>query len=141
LTKLNYTQLVQLDEKYREQGLEIVAFPCNQFAGQEPGTKEEIKTFAAGYNVKFHMMEKIDVNFSNEHPLYTYLKSQLKGSLINAIMWNFAKFVVDRNGVPIQRFAPSDEPNSMIPLIERLLAGENIEKVLDSNEPLPQPTA
>jgi len=139
LTKLNYTQLVQLDEKYRKQGLEIVAFPCNQFGGQEPGTKDEIKVFAAGYNVKFHMMEKIDVNFSNEHPLYTYLKSQLKGSLINAITWNFAKFVVNRNGVPIQRFAPNEEPNSMIPLIERLLAGENIEKVLDSDEPLPQP--
>ncbi|RUO95920.1 phospholipid-hydroperoxide glutathione peroxidase [Jimgerdemannia flammicorona] len=93
-SQLNYTQLVQLDEEYKDRGLEIVAFPCNQFGNQEPGTNEEIKTFVAKYNTKFQMMDKIDVNGSNEHPLYTYLKSQLRGTLIDAIKWNFTKVPV-----------------------------------------------
>jgi len=140
LTKLNYTQLVQLDEKYKDRGLEIVGFPCNQFGAQEPGTNEEIKTFAAKYNAKFQMMAKIDVNGAKEHPLYAYLKSTLHGTLIDAIKWNFTKFVIDRNGIPIKRFGPKDEPNSMIPLLERLLEGEHVDQVFDEAEP-PKPAA
>jgi len=121
MTKLNYTQLVQLDERYRERGLRILGFPCNQFGSQEPGTNEEIKEFAAGYGVQFDMFDKIDVNGSSAHPLYVYLKKKQKGFLINAIKWNFSKFLIDRNGNPVKRYAPNEEPFSIIPEIERLL--------------------
>ncbi len=96
-------------------GLRILAFPCNQFAGQEPGTEEEIKAFAAEKGAKFDFFSKIDVNGSNEHPLYGYLKNKQSGFLVNAIKWNFTKFVIDKNGVATARFAPTDDP---IPKVE-----------------------
>ncbi|KAI8055733.1 phospholipid-hydroperoxide glutathione peroxidase [Syncephalis plumigaleata] len=106
---LNYTQLVQLDQRYREKGLRILGFPCNQFGGQEPGTNEQIKEFVAGYGVEFDMFDKINVNEETE------------GFLLDAIKWNFTKFLIDRNGEPVKRYGPKDEPFSIISEIERLL--------------------
>ena len=122
MTKANYTQLQELHEKYSSQGLSILGFPCNQFGSQEPGTAEEIKKFAAGYHVGFRMMAKIDVNGSNAHPLWVFLKSKRTGFLGRRdIKGNFSKFLVDKQGVPVKRFGPTEEPNSMIKDIERLL--------------------
>lgn len=118
-TAVNYKQLVELFNKYSEtEGLRILAFPCNQFGGQEPGTNEEIKAFAEGYGVKFDMYSKIDVNGSNAHPLFDYLKSKQGGTLGNFIKWNFTKFVVDKNGIPVARFGPTDDP---IPKVEECI--------------------
>jgi len=117
-TKVNYTQLVEMHEKYSSEdgGLAILGFPCNQFGGQEPGTNEEIKAFADGYGVKFDMFEKIDVNGSDAHPLWKYLKAKQGGMLIDAIKWNFTKFVVNKEGIPVARFGPTDDP---IPKVEK----------------------
>jgi len=117
-TKVNYTQLVEMHEKYSSEdgGLAILGFPCNQFGGQEPGTNEEIKAFADGYGVKFDMFEKIDVNGSDAHPLFKYLKAKQGGMLIDAIKWNFTKFVVNKEGIPVARFGPTDDP---IPKVEK----------------------
>ncbi|KAL7297357.1 hypothetical protein TKK_0009747 [Trichogramma kaykai] len=116
LTETNYKQLQGLYEKYGEsKGLRILAFPCNQFASQEPGTSEEILAFVKKYDVTFDMFEKIDVNGDNAHPLYKWMKSQPDGAgvLIDAIKWNFTKFIIDKNGKVVARFAPTTEPNSM----------------------------
>lgn len=117
-TKVNYTQLVEMYEKYASEdgGLAILGFPCNQFGGQEPGTNDEIKAFADGYGVKFDMFEKIDVNGSDAHPLFKYLKAKQGGMLIDAIKWNFTKFVVNKEGIPVARFGPTDDP---IPKVEK----------------------
>ena len=96
-------------------GLRILAFPCNQFGSQEPGTNAEIKKFAEDHGAKFDMFEKINVNGSSEHPLYTFLKDKQHGTLTNAIKWNFTKFVIDKEGVPVARFGPTDDP---IPKVE-----------------------
>ncbi|KAI9592209.1 glutathione peroxidase-like protein [Syncephalis fuscata] len=114
------SKCVQLDQRYRERGLRILCFPCNQFGSQELGTNEEIKEFAAGFGVEFDMFDKIDVNGSNAHPLYVYLKQKQKGFMFDAIKWNFTKFLINRNGEPVKRYAPNEEPFS-IPEIERLL--------------------
>lgn len=91
-------------------GLRILAFPCNQFGYQEPGTSEEIKQFVSRYGVEFDMFEKIDVNGSNAHPLFNYLKEKQAGTLFNFIKWNFTKFVIDKEGQPAARFSPGDDP-------------------------------
>jgi len=115
-TDVNYRQLVELYNKYSEaEGLRILGFPCNQFGGQEPGTEQEIKEFVAKYNVEFDMFSKIDVNGNNAHPLFKFLKEKQTGFLVNAIKWNFTKFVVDKEGVPRSRSAPTDDP---IPKVE-----------------------
>ena len=110
-----------MDLKYREKGLRILGFPCNQFGKQEPGTEQQIKDFIKQYNVHFDMFSKIDVNGSNAHPLYVFLKKQQGGTLIDAIKWNFSKFLVDRNGICVQRYGPRTPPNDIIPDIEKLL--------------------
>ncbi|CAB4062463.1 GPX4 [Lepeophtheirus salmonis] len=103
--------LVELFKKYSEtEGLRILGFPCNQFGNQEPGTNAEIKEFAAKYGVEFDMFAKIDVNGGNAHPLFNYLKEKQGGTLGNFIKWNFTKFVVDKKGVPVARFAPTQDP-------------------------------
>jgi len=113
-THVNYTQLVALHEKYADsQGLRILGFPCNQFGGQEPGSNEDIKRFAAGYNVKFDMFAKIDVNSGKTHPLWDYLKNTQGGTLGNFIKWNFTKFIVDKNGQPVARHATTTDPFDM----------------------------
>lgn len=118
MTDVNYRELQSLHEKYSADGsggLRILGFPCNQFGGQEPGTEEDIKKFVAKYNVSFDMFSKINVNGGSEHPLYTYLKAKQSGFLLNAIKWNFSKFVIDKEGVAIERFGPKDNP---IPKVE-----------------------
>jgi phospholipid-hydroperoxide glutathione peroxidase len=114
LTDTNYKQLVELHEKYGEsKGLRILAFPSNQFGGQEPGTPQQIIDFAKGYNVKFDLFEKIDVNGDNAHPLYKWLKSQQGGFIIDAIKWNFTKFIVNKEGKVVERISPTVEPMAM----------------------------
>ncbi|CAL1268230.1 unnamed protein product [Larinioides sclopetarius] len=112
----NYQQLQALHEKYAEsQGLRILGFPCNQFGGQEPGSESEIKEFIKKYNVQFDMFSKIDVNGGNTHPLWSYLKKKQGGTLGNFIKWNFSKFLIDKNGQPVKRYAPNFEPNAIEP--------------------------
>jgi len=111
-----------LYNKYKADGFEIAAFPCNQFASQEPGTDAEIKEFARGkYGATYDLYSKIDVNGDGAHPLYKYLKSKQGGTLGSFIKWNFTKFLVDRNGIPIQRWAPTDDPIVCEPAIAKAL--------------------
>lgn len=112
---------MELDTRFSERGLRILAFPCNQFGNQEPDSEEVIKKFAAGYNVKFDMFSKINVNGENALPLYKYLKSQLKGTLGSFIKWNFAKFLCNRDGKPVKRYSPTTAPLDIVPDIEALL--------------------
>ncbi|SEW04712.1 glutathione peroxidase [[Clostridium] fimetarium] len=103
-----YDGLQDLYEKYMEQGFEILDFPCNQFANQAPGTEEEIQSFCQSrYGVTFSMFAKVDVNGKKEEPIFGFLKSQQKGILGQNIKWNFTKFLVDRNGNVVERFAPT----------------------------------
>lgn len=102
-------------------GFEILAFPCNQFGGQEPFEEDAICKFVAGYGVKFQMFAKIKVNGDDAHPVFRFVKSRLGGVLGTSIKWNFTKFICDRNGVPIKRFGPPTSPMSMIKDIEELL--------------------
>ena len=110
-----YTGLENLYQKYKDKGLVILGFPCNQFMNQEPLNEEEIKSFCSlTYGVTFPMFSKIDVNGENTHPLYKYLKESKKGLLgSEAIKWNFTKFLVDKNGTVINRYAPATKPESL----------------------------
>lgn len=118
-----YKGLEQLYRAYRDRGFNILGFPCNQFGRQEPGSAEQIGTFCQkNYGVTFPMFAKIDVNGPGTHPLYQYLKKQGPGFLgIRRIAWNFTKFVVDRNGNVVRRFAPSKKPEMLTEAIEELL--------------------
>ena len=122
-----YKGLEALYQKYKTEGLEILGFPCNQFGGQEPGTETEIQSFCSlNYGVTFPMFAKIDVNGTHEHPLYTYLKSKKTGLLgFDAIKWNFSKFLVDRQGEVVERYAPSTSPDSISTDIETYLAKQS----------------
>lgn len=102
-----------LYEKYSGRGLEILGFPCNQFGSQEPGTNAEIQQFAAQRGATYPIFAKIDVNGFKSSPLYKFLRSKQGGSLgIDAIKWNFTKFLCDAEGVPIARYGPTDSPLS-----------------------------
>ena len=115
----HYTGLEKLYQEYKDNGLVVIGFPCNQFGKQEPGTSEEIQDFCnTNYNVTFPLSEKIEVNGSDVHPLYKYLKNELKGKLNNNIKWNFTKFLIDRNGVPFKRFSSTAEPEDITPFID-----------------------
>ena len=117
-----YAGLQDLYEKYREQGLEILDFPCNQFGNQAPGEDEEIASFCTGrFGIKFPQFHKIEVNGENEEPLYTYLKSKKGGVFGKNIKWNFTKFLVDRQGNVVDRFAPTVTPESMEAAVKKLL--------------------
>ena len=106
-----YEGLEALYRKYKEQGFEILDFPCNQFGHQAPGTEEEIHQFCTmNYEVSFPQFAKIEVNGPGESPLYSYLKSQQSGILGSKIKWNFTKFLVDKNGNVTNRYAPADKP-------------------------------
>lgn len=121
-----YKGLQQLYDKYKDRGFEILGFPCNQFANQEPGDEESIKqTCYINYGVTFPMFAKIDVNGDNAHPIFKYLKKELTGLLVPHIKWNFTKFLIDREGKPVKRFAPKDSPASIETHIEKLLANVN----------------
>jgi len=111
---VNYTQLVQLHGRYSP-NLAILGFPCNQFGGQEPGTPEEIKEFVSKFGVEFDMFAKIKVNGDDADPLWKFLKSKQGGLMGNFIKWNFTKFLVDTNGIPVARYSPKTNP---IPDIE-----------------------
>ena len=110
-----YAGLQALYDAYRDKGLVVLGFPCDQFGHQEPGDEEEIKNFCSlTYNVTFPMFSKIEVNGSNAHPLYRYLKSAKKGLLgTEAVKWNFTKFLVDRDGTVLKRYAPTNSPDSI----------------------------
>ena len=114
--------LEELYNDYKDEGLEILGFPCNQFANQDSGSNEEIHEFCQlNYGVTFTMFEKIDVNGKNAHPLYTYLKNEAKGLLSKDIKWNFTKFLIDSHGNVIKRYAPTVSPLKMKADIEKVL--------------------
>ena len=117
-----YRGLEALQQEYSPRGFAVLGFPCNQFGGQEPGDASQIAQFCeSNYAVTFPMFAKIDVNGRNEHPLYTYLKSQKTGLLGSSIKWNFTKFLIDRAGKVVGRFAPTDRPEGLKKQIEALL--------------------
>lgn len=120
----HYKGLQELYEKYKDQGFDILGFPCNQFANQEPGTEEDISNFCkTNYGVTFKLFKKIDVNGNNAHPLYKFLKKKLPGFMgSKAIKWNFTKFLISRDGKPVKRFASSTKPEKLVDDIEKLLA-------------------
>jgi glutathione peroxidase len=118
-----YTGLEALWRKYKDRGLVVIGFPCDQFGHQEPGDEAEIRNFCSlSYDVTFPLYAKIEVNGANAHPLYQYLKEQAPGVLgTEGIKWNFTKFLVDKAGRVVKRYAPKDKPEDM---------GEDIEKIL-----------
>jgi len=117
-----YEGLEKLYEKYKDRGLVILGFPCNQFGNQEPGTEKEISEGCLiNYGVTFQMFSKIEVNSDNAHPIYKYLKDKLPGFPGKKIKWNFTKFLIDSNGTPVKRFAPTTIPEKLVPAIEKLL--------------------
>jgi glutathione peroxidase len=118
-----YSGLEELHKKYAARGFEVVAFPCNQFGGQEPGDAEEIKNFCSlTYNVTFPLFSKVAVNGKDANPLFRFLKHAKPGLLgSELIKWNFTKFLVDRNGAVVERYAPMTKPEELQAWIEALL--------------------
>ncbi len=118
-----YKGLESLHQKYKDRGLVILGFPCNQFGKQEPGNAEEIGGFCErNFGVTFPLFAKVDVNGDNAHPLFAHLKQQAPGVLgTKSIKWNFTKFLVGRDGLVVKRFAPKDKPESLESAIEALL--------------------
>lgn len=116
--------LEKLYEQYKAQGLEILGFPCNQFGKQDPGSNEQITEFCElNYGVTFPMFEKVDVNGDDAHPLFKHLKEEAPGLLgTQAIKWNFTKFLINKDGKVVQRFAPKDTPQKIESEIRKLLA-------------------
>ena len=118
-----YHELQALYDEFHSQGLEILGFPCNQFGGQEPGNAEQIQAFCSTkFGVTFPVFQKTDVNGLHTHPLFEYLKAAAPGLLgTEAIKWNFTKFLIDRNGLPVKRYASTTSPKNI---------GEDIKKLL-----------
>ena len=117
-----YEGLEKLYEEYHEKGFEILDFPCNQFKNQAPENYQEIDSFCTlNFGTKFDRFQKIDVNGENEDPLYTFLKKEEGGILGGKIKWNFTKFLVDRDGKVVKRFAPTTKPEKIKEDIESLL--------------------
>lgn len=117
-----YADLEKLYQQYKDKGLVILGFPCNQFGKQEPGTAKDISEGCLiNYGVSFPMFSKVDVNGNNAHPLFKYLKSILPGFISNSVKWNFTKFVIDTEGNPVKRYAPITSPLRMEELIVSLL--------------------
>lgn len=122
-----YEGLEQLYQTYKDQGLVIIGFPCNQFGHQEPGDASEIGQFCQkNYGVSFPMMAKVDVNGSDAHPIYKWLKEQKGGVLLDAIKWNFSKFLINREGQVVERYAPTTEPKALADDIEAQLAQKSV---------------
>jgi glutathione peroxidase len=118
-----YAGLEELWETYRDRGLVVLGFPCNQFGAQEPGTAEEIGEFCSlNYGVSFPMFAKVDVNGPGAHPLWTWLRQEKGGVLGDAIKWNFTKFLVGKDGQVIRRHAPTTTPAQLTAEIEEALA-------------------
>ncbi|CAN6458891.1 unnamed protein product [Victoria cruziana] len=123
LTNSNYTELTHLYEKYKCQGFEILAFPCNQFGAQEPGTNPQIKHFACTrFKAEFPIFDKVDVNGPNTTPVYQFLKSSTGGFLGDLIKWNFEKFLVNGDGKVVERYIPTTSPFQIEKDIKKLLA-------------------
>lgn len=123
LTKANYAQLNDLYNKYKDEGLKIVGFPCNQFNNQEPGCSVDIIEFLKKNKVEWDVCGKIEVNGEGADPLYKWLKTKQKGILgFNDIKWNFSKFLINKQGIPVNRYAPTTEPKDIekdiIPLLK-----------------------
>ncbi len=118
-----YEGLEKLYRNYKDQGFVVLGFPSNQFSNQEPGNEEEIKKFCSlTYDVTFPMFSKIDVNGEKEHPLYTFLKNEQSGFFgLHAIKWNFTKFLINKEGRVVERFAPTTNPESIENSIKELL--------------------
>ncbi|KAG0227841.1 Glutathione peroxidase 2 [Actinomortierella wolfii] len=118
-----YAGLEELYKKYKDRGLVVIGFPCNQFGGQEPGTEEEIESFCTvNFGVTFPLMAKIDVNGEKEDPVYAWLKQQKAGLLgLQRIKWNFEKFLIDRNGKVVERYSSITTPEAIAKDIEKLL--------------------
>ena len=121
-----YKGLQALQDKYHAQGLDVLGFPCNQFGSQEPGGADEIGAFCErNYGVSFPMFEKVDVNGSDAHPLWKWLTSEAPGLLgLEAVKWNFTKFLIARDGSVFKRYAPQTDPAAISADIESLLAAE-----------------
>jgi glutathione peroxidase len=119
----HYAGLQELYEKYSDEGLVVLGFPCNQFAGQEPGTEEEIQSFCQlNYQVSFPLFAKVEVKGENAHPLFRYLVDQVPAPYHTGdIEWNFVKFLVDREGNVVKQFSARTEPSALTEDIEKLL--------------------
>ena len=118
-----YKDLQHLYEKYQDQDFEVLGFPCNQFGAQESGTNEEIKSFCdLTFNVSFKMFDKIEVNGANASPLFKYLKHESPGILgTEAVKWNFTKFLINKDGQVVKRFAPKDGQSAIEPELKKIL--------------------
>lgn len=118
-----YSELQNIYKKYHDKGFEILAFPCNQFGAQEPGSNAEISEFCSvNFNITFPIFDKVIVNGAGELPLFKYLKDELPGVLgTKSIKWNFTKFLIDRNGKPIKRYSSTIKPMSILSDIQKLL--------------------
>ncbi len=117
-----YKELEQLYQQYKDRSLVVIGFPCDQFAHQEPLGDEAIQEFCSlNYGVTFPLMSKINVNGKDAHPIYRWLKEQAPGALGGSIKWNFTKFLVEKDGVTVHRYAPKDAPLSIIPKLEEVL--------------------
>ncbi|KAG2330488.1 hypothetical protein Bca4012_019924 [Brassica carinata] len=122
LTNSNYTELAQLYTKYKDHGFEILAFPCNQFGNQEPGSNEEIVQFACTrFKAEYPIFDKVDVNGDKASPVYKFLKSSKGGLFGDGIKWNFSKFLVDKDGKVVDRYAPTTSPLSIEKDLKKLL--------------------
>ena len=114
--------LESLYQQYKDQGLVVIGFPCNQFGSQDPGSNDEIGAFCQkNYGVSFPMMAKTDVNGADAHPIYQWLKEQKGGVMTDGIKWNFTKFLVNREGKVLKRFAPKDTPEAIEKELKKLL--------------------
>jgi glutathione peroxidase len=121
-----YAGLEALYRKYHDKGLTVLGFPCDQFMHQEPGDEAEIQNFCSTkYDVTFPLFAKVEVNGAHTHPLWAFLKQEKGGMLGSAIKWNFTKFLVDRDGEVVGRFAPTSTPESMTSEVEKLLGAAN----------------
>uniref|UniRef100_A0A1D1XYQ8 Glutathione peroxidase n=2 Tax=Anthurium amnicola TaxID=1678845 RepID=A0A1D1XYQ8_9ARAE len=122
LTNSNYTELSQLYEKYKDKDFEILAFPCNQFGGQEPGSNEQIVEFACTrFKAEYPIFDKVDVNGQSAAPIYKFLKTSKGGLFGDSIKWNFSKFLVDKEGNVVDRYAPTTSPLSIEKDVKKLL--------------------
>nr|ACH63236.1 glutathione peroxidase [Rheum australe] len=122
LTNSNYTELSELYTKYKDQGLEILAFPCNQFGAQEPGSNDQIVEFACTrFKAEFPIFDKVDVNGDKAAPIYKFLKSSKGGLFGDGIKWNFTKFLVGKDGNVVERYAPTTSPSSIEKDVKKVL--------------------
>ena len=117
-----YEELEKLHQQYKDRSLVVIGFPCDQFAHQEPGSDADIKEFCSiNYGVTFPLMSKVKVNGKEAHPLFVWLKKQAPGALGGTVKWNFTKFLVEKDGVSVHRYAPKDSPLDIIPKLEEVL--------------------